>query len=71
MDRASGSRSRAASPKRTAARLYVESLPGQGATFVFELPLADDARLEDRSATPDGSREPAPLTPAPADRAGG
>ena len=25
-----------------AGRLYAESLPGQGATFVFELPVADD-----------------------------
>jgi two-component system sensor histidine kinase KdpD len=41
-----------------AATLHVESLPGQGATFVFELPLdtAPSASTPEPSA-PDGSRE--------------
>ena len=38
--RGSGSRSPRASSRPTAARMRVESLPGQGATFVVELPLS-------------------------------
>jgi signal transduction histidine kinase len=52
-----------------AGRLYAESLPGQGATFVFELPLADgvgeaahDDGRPDETEAPDEAR--------PADGAG-
>ena len=54
-----------------AGRLYAESLPGQGATFVFELPLADgfswgangagppdEAEAPDRAAAPVGAGAP-------------
>jgi two-component system sensor histidine kinase KdpD len=37
--------------------LYAESLPGQGATFVFELPLADGAGGEARGDAPPGEAE--------------
>jgi two-component system sensor histidine kinase KdpD len=46
-----------------AGSLYVESLPGQGATFVFEMPLQEPAAHEDRgepqdTAAADGARTP-------------
>ncbi len=46
-----------------AGSLHVESLPGQGATFVFELPLQEPAAHEDRrepqdTAAADGARVP-------------
>jgi two-component system sensor histidine kinase KdpD len=46
-----------------AGSLYVESLPGQGATFVFEMPLQEPATHEDRgepqdTAAADGARTP-------------
>ena len=45
-----------------AGSLYVESLPGQGATFVFEMPLREPAAHEDRGepqdTVADGARTP-------------
>ena len=35
--------------------LHVESLPGQGATFVFELPIADTAASTDTEGDGDGA----------------
>jgi len=43
-----------------AGTLHVESLPGQGATFVFELPLSDD-RAGQETAASDGGGEPTPV----------
>ncbi len=45
--------------------LHVESLPGQGATFVFELPLSDPERAGREAGSPDGAREPTPIAPGP------
>ncbi len=50
--------------------LHVESLPGQGATFVFELPLGDPAGADARTGSGDGTGEQAPVAPAPADGRG-
>jgi two-component system sensor histidine kinase KdpD len=41
-------------------RLYVESLPGQGATFVFEMPISTREPV-----TPFSGQEPSTPTPAP------
>jgi two-component system, OmpR family, sensor histidine kinase KdpD len=46
--------------------LHVESLPGQGATFVFELPLSESAAEAPTPPTPDGqatSAQREPLAP--------
>ncbi|MGO9489369.1 MAG: DUF4118 domain-containing protein [Solirubrobacteraceae bacterium] len=44
--------------------LHVESLPGQGATFVFELPLQESGRDAEELALPAGPvAEPSPLLP--------
>jgi two-component system, OmpR family, sensor histidine kinase KdpD len=40
--------------------LHVESLPGQGATFVFELPLPSEAAAGSTQSIEDDSRETAP-----------
>ena len=40
--------------------LHVESLPGQGATFVFELPLEGERGAAGAAATDDGAAEAAP-----------
>jgi two-component system sensor histidine kinase KdpD len=45
--------------------LYAESLPGQGATFVFELPLADGSPEGTHGdGPPDEARAPATAAPA-------
>jgi two-component system, OmpR family, sensor histidine kinase KdpD len=44
--------------------LHVESLPGQGATFVFELPLSEaDLRQDGLASSAEGGREPSPVVP--------
>ncbi len=46
--------------------LHVESLPGQGATFVFELPLREEAAEAGEPApAASGAREPEPVPPGP------
>jgi two-component system sensor histidine kinase KdpD len=51
--------------------LHVESLPGQGATFVFELALDGREPVADPLASPpDASREPTAATPASAEGPG-
>jgi two-component system sensor histidine kinase KdpD len=47
-----------------AGSLHAESLPGQGATFVFELPLEPTAGVADGAAGPGGSVEAAGTSPA-------
>jgi two-component system, OmpR family, sensor histidine kinase KdpD len=52
-----------------AGSLHVESLPGQGATFVFELPLEEPAAQPADEAPPEGADRGEPLRPvAPAHR---
>jgi two-component system sensor histidine kinase KdpD len=46
-----------------AGSLYVESLPGQGATFVFEMPLQDPAVHADRGESQDSDATDAARTP--------
>ncbi|HUB76491.1 MAG TPA: ATP-binding protein [Solirubrobacteraceae bacterium] len=46
-------------------RLYVESLPGQGATFIFELPIEPASAVEATPADADGKAPAAPVVPAP------
>jgi two-component system sensor histidine kinase KdpD len=47
-----------------AGTLRVESLPGQGATFVFELPLGDaDRRGDGAEPSPDAAHDPSPVAP--------
>ncbi len=50
--------------------LHVESLPGQGATFVFELPLGDAERADREAGSIDGARAPAPIVPGPVEGSG-
>jgi K+-sensing histidine kinase KdpD len=50
-----------------AGTLHVESLPGQGATFVFELPLSERGEQPDHGRAPEGTDAGAgqpPLAPA-------
>jgi two-component system sensor histidine kinase KdpD len=44
----------------SAGTLHVESLPGQGASFVFELPLEQPARVDDEAPRALAASEPAP-----------
>jgi two-component system, OmpR family, sensor histidine kinase KdpD len=46
-----------------AGSLHVESLPGQGATFVFEMPLDETAGESDADRDPDERRTPVSPTP--------
>jgi two-component system, OmpR family, sensor histidine kinase KdpD len=46
-----------------AGSLYVESLPGQGATFVFEMPLVEPVGQEDLDESPDSDATGAARTP--------
>jgi two-component system sensor histidine kinase KdpD len=47
-----------------AGTLRVESLPGQGATFVFELPLGDaDPRADGPEPLPEAAHDPSPVAP--------
>jgi two-component system sensor histidine kinase KdpD len=47
-----------------AGSLYVESLPGQGATFVFELPLREPGDASVDGAGSDSARAGEPAAPA-------
>ena len=46
-------------------RLHVESLPGQGATFIFELPIEPAGAVGAAAADLDGAEAQVPAVPAP------
>ncbi len=50
--------------------LHVESLPGQGATFVFELPVPAPSPSVQDAKTPSATRDGAALSPSPAQTSG-
>ena len=53
-----GWRSRAGFVNANGGKLYVESLPGQGATFVFELPLDPVVPAQDGGGAAEDPSEP-------------